>query len=247
MKISSSNVLTESTIAVNSDDSGQDIDNIKGYDFSENYAGAGIDATMEFEFTLAETTSISYVSIAGHTLIGTVEIFFDDVSVYSYTLGTRQSVLTFYFNQTDVDVIKLVFNKQGSDSTVMIVTHVAAGATFDVPNSGEQAGYKRVWLTPSKKQQVIVNGAAAPISILNRSISTQAVLSIPNMPTTIARNEFRDLGDYMITTAFFILEDEETPDSSYMCFNTKLNPPKAHSKTRNLQSVSFSYSAYTGV
>lgn len=248
MRISSNNLVPSATITVTADDSGQDQDNVKSFDFSTNYAGAGSVGTMVFSIVLPSAQDLSYVAIAGHTLVGSVEVKIDTVSVGTYTLSdNRKSCLFFNFTEQSGTTIEITFDKLGATSTVMLVTHIAAGISFNVPNSGEQSGYQRLWLTASKKQEITLNAAAAPVSIINKSIAPKATLSIPNMPRAIAEGAYRDLTDYLISTAFFILERDDSPNSSYLCFDTKLKTPKAHSKTRELVNVSFSFNAFTGV
>lgn len=248
MRISSSNYIPDATITIAADDSGQDSTNIKSFDFSTSYTGAGTDATMQLDIALDQPRTIDHVALAGHTLIGSVEVLLDDVSfgTYSFT-DNRKNCIMFTFDALEVAVVKLVCDKQGASSTVMLVSHVAAGMSFNVPNSGETSGYLRLWLAPTNQQQVTLTSASTPVAFINKPKLPRATLNIPNMPTTVAIGDYRDLCEYMVTNAYFVIEREDMPNASYLCFDTIVKAPKAHSATRVLVNCSFSFHAYTGV
>lgn len=246
MKISSSNFIPDAAIVVDEDSSIQNPDDVKTFDFAEKYFSAGTAAQLRMTITLAAASPLSYVAIAGHTLLGTTEVRIDTVLVASFIItDNRTTCQTLYFAEISGTVIELTFTKAAS-SNVYAISHIAAGETFDVPNKGETSGFSRSWLTPSKKQQVVLSDSAAPTSIINKSIAEKATLNLPNMPKAIAEGSYRDLCDFIIANAFFILEQEAVANSSYLCFDAKINPPKAHSDTRELVNSGFSFRAFTG-
>ncbi len=252
MKISYTNILKDFSISVASDASSDTPNNVQDFDFSTNYSGNGVDTELTFSFNfISGARKINYVGIAGHTLVGTVEIIVDSnlVSSYTFTKVDEEGVLMFTFpTVANVTNVTVKCKKDLSPAnTVMTVTHIAGGLTFDVPNSGETAGYKRLWLTPSLKQQVTLNQAAGPVSIINRSIAPKATLSIPNMPKFVAEGLYLELQKYIIKNAFFVIEQESIIKSAYLGFDVKLSPPTAHAATRELVDANFSFSAYNGV
>lgn len=231
---------------------GQDVEAIETFDFSEKYTSGGVAATFSMEQTLDSAVSINYVSIAGHNFGedgGTVEVFVDSVSKGSYSFADgRNSVVTFIFTaDVSATVIKFVYTKITA-SFQGTLAFLASGTAFEVPNEGENSGYRRPWLTRNLVQRVIDNDQGAPVAVVRQAKSRKLTLTLRNQLTTFVEDEWRDFVDFLYDVgAFFIIEDSTKENSSYLCFNGVAKEPTAHGATRALQNVSISFLAYTGL
>lgn len=256
MKITENNSFanTGSLSVTADDDVAQNIDNIENFGFDALYSSAGTDATFIILKTFAGADRFpgSYVAISGHnfgTDAGSLEIKVNTVSkgTVSFSDGRSNDVLVSFDEIALIDRIELIYTKTSS-SFRGIVSFVASGQAVDVPNSGEQGGYRRDWLTRHESFLTIRNDQAAPVAVIKRAEANTLTLTIPNMGRTFAESTWQDILDIIFTDgAFFIRERDDTPRSAYLCTSPDNVRMLAHSATRELVSASLSFTAYTGV
>lgn len=255
MKITSSNLFTNTgalTVPFD-DDITQTKANLETADFSEKYTSLGAAGTFSIQKTFAGANrfTCSYVAIAGHNFGDdagsvTVHVNGDLKGTVSFANDTRNNVLFVTFAAVSLTDTILITYTKGTATNQMTVTFVAAGATFDVPNDGEQSGYSRVWLTTNVRQRVQENNEAGPILIATQRIAPTVTLTIANMGRTFAEGAWQGFLNFASSTPFFIKEQDAEPRSSYLCFDPVLFPPKAHSRTRELVTAALRFQAFTG-
>lgn len=255
MKITETNGFDNTgTLTVPSDDdTTQTKANMETADFSEKYTSLGSSATFTIQKTFAggDRFTCGYIAIAGHnfgTDGGSVEVFVKNVSKgsQSFSDDNRNSVVLFSFTEvTLVDDIDIVYTK-GTSTNQITITFIAAGAVLEVPNDGEQSGYRRAWLTKHIRQRVQDNDEAGPVLVATQRISARLTLNVANMGRAFAESTWRDFLDFAGSTPFFIRERDDNNRSSYLCFDPRLTAPRAHSQTRELVNSAITFQAFTG-
>ncbi len=256
MKITKNNSFanTGSLSVTADDDATQDINNIESFGGDALYSSAGTAATFAVLKTYAGADRFpgSYVAVSGHnfgTDAGVLEILVNTVSrgFIDFADGRSNDVMVTFAEVALIDRIELVFTKLVSANRALL-SFVAAGQSEDVPNSGEQGGYRRDWMTRHEDFLTTRNDQAAPVAVLKRATANLLTLTVPNMGRAFAEGEWQDILDAAFDDgAFFIRERDDNPRSAYLCTAPSNARLSAHGSTRELVSVALSYTAHTGV
>ena len=139
---------------------------------------------------------------------------------------------------------KITFNR-GGNTRPITVSYFAAGNSWEVPNSGEMAGYARPWSNPQLRNRTQVN-KGMPTSAIVETTILNGKLKVDNMLTSDVVDIWVPFQSFAIREGFFIVEDETKPDYGYYCYNAKTEAVKAHSQTRTLQNAGIGFSCWTG-
>ena len=247
MLLTKTNILT-SAPTITSGSSSDDASNLIDQDFSLNYTSSSkLSMTIEF----GSTSEITYVSLAGLILAGdgsgtSSVTLYDSTSVLATVLLKRNHCVVIPFEARTFTNLKIVLTNP-TQNTEISLAYIAGGTTLTVPNDGEVGGYTRHWLNRQIKTQATTNQLAAPVTVLRKPIAVKGNLNIPNMLATFSQDDYQDFLDFAIDSLFFIIEDETKFESSYCCFEIVPKPPKAHSQTRSLNNISFSFKVFNGL
>ena len=71
-------------------------------------------------------------------------------------------------------------------------------------------------------------------------------LSLPNEVAEFTETDWQDFEDFTLEQPFFIKEQEDEPQSAYICFDAK-HDIAAHPQTRKLNTVKLTFNAYNGL
>lgn len=257
MKLSTNNSFTNTgALSVTSDnDATQDIDNIENFGFDELYSSAGTAATFTILKTFgggANRFPGSYVAISGHNFgddAGSVEIKVNLVSIgtQSFAAGRSHDIMMTFDEVALINRIEIIYTKISAGFRG-IVSYVSAGQSLDVPNSGEQSGYRRDWLTRHQNFLTTRNDQAAPVAVIKRAEANVLTLTIPGMGRDFAESTWQTFLDSAFTDgAFTARERDDDPLSSYLCTSPDNALVSAHGSTRELVRAQISFTAYTGV
>ncbi len=246
MIVTTSNKLTGVTPTILTDAGVGEIPaNITDPDHSLTYTSGT--ATDDFTISFGAMNAVSYVAISGHDAAkvnpATVQVL-DNGSIVQQVTITRNHNLLFSFttaNFTDLQV-KFVATP---NTTPVTVSYIAAGAYLEVPR-GEQAGYSRQWLKRQISQQTSSNLETAPTAITQKRTGLKGSLSSPNQELTFIESSWQPFVDFSFTQPFFIKEIDDRPETSYICYDPK-HDVKAHAKTRTLDDLTLSFTAYNGL
>jgi hypothetical protein len=248
--ITKTNVLIGVTPTIGLDLGTGDPASITDPDHSTSYLGGP--ATDPFEVRFGSTGVIDYVAISGHNGCSTgndmtIEIRDSTIGVVtSATISRNNNVVITFTPQAFADLrVRFIHNPV---TYRMTLTYVAAGESITIPNDGEQSGYARNWLNRQIMQRVTGNTVSAPIALTKRRKALKGSLNIPNATTSFSRGDWQDFLNFADSLPFFIRENDMLPESSYICFNPKLDrTARAHGSTRALDALSISFDAYNGL
>jgi len=245
LSISTSNVLINQTPTITDAGVGESANNISDPDHSLNYTCGS--SASNFAVSYGARSNISYVGISGHNAAtpasATIQLYNGALLVDSVTIKRNHNIM-FTFPSMDFTDLKVVF-VTSPVSYQMTVSFIAAGKHLTIA-SGEQAGYKRAWLSRSITQRMTTNLRGAPVAGTKKSISPVVTLSLPNQMAAFSQDEWQDFEDFSYEQPFFIKEVEGLPESTAMAFNPK-HDIKAHSSTRSLNVIMVKFTAYTGL
>ena len=250
MKISKSNLLLGVTPTVSTGASSDSAANISDPDHSTNYTSSNNQyLTVDF----GSRPVISYLAVSGHNVTdsgsntGRITLMDHDTVLFNAILDRNNTVM-FYFDARNFTNLRVVFEAIGGHSNGgTTVSYIAAGAAFDVPNSGEQGGYSRNHLTRAITSRVTSNKNSAPVAVVTKATELSGKLNIPNVTKAFSTGEWQSFLDFSINQPFFILEDETNFTSSYACFEPKYIAPKAHGSTRLLDNLAINFKVYNGI
>jgi len=248
MLLTKTNILSGTIPTISVGSSSDDAENITDQDFSLNYTSSS-KTSMTIEF--GATAEITYMALAGLIIAGdgsgtSSVTLYDDTSLINTALLKRNHCVVIPFEARSFTNLKIVLANPTADTEISIA-YVSAGTTLTVPNDGETAGYTRHWLNRQIKTKATTSNLAAPVTVLRKPIAIKGTLSIPNMLASFSQEDYQDFLDFAIDELFFIIEDETKFESSYCCFEMIPKPPKAHSQTRSLNNVAFSFKVFNGL
>ena len=258
MIITTSNILAGATPTIVTGVSGDLAANITDRDFSVNYTSSD-----QFRLTASfgATGAINYVAVAGTNIKGglygadvsRVRVYDGSTLIATIKVTTDQVVVISFPSQTFTDLRIGLYNATGS--TPPILTYAAAGVALTVPNSGEQSGYNRQFLTRNIKQRNTVNNLGAPTAAIQKRVALKGTLNIPNVLKSFSENEWQTFLNFAYNDHFFIKEQEDvvvnefagSNPSAYLCYEATNSKATAHSQTRALNNLSISYKVFTGL
>ena len=265
MKLSTNNRFanTGALSVTSDDDAAQDIDNIENFGFDALYSSAGTASTFTILKTFSGSNRFpgSYVAVSGHNFgddAGSIEIKVNTVSkgVVSFSAGRSHDVMVTFDEISLVNRIEIIYTKTVSGFRG-IVAFVAAGQAIDVPNpggltgavaGGEQAGYRRDWLTRHQNFLTTRNDQAAPVAVIKRAEANTLTLNIPNITRDFGDSPWQTFLDHAFDAgAFMLRERDDDALSSYLCTSPDNARIAAHAATPNLVRAQISFTAYTGV
>ena len=241
LSISYTNVLIDQVPTITDPGTDETPANLSDPDHSLNYTcGTNV---SDFSISYGAQTGISYVAVSGHNAAtpspATVAIY-DGLDFVQFVQPLkRNNNLMFTFDERDFTnlIIRFLTVPKNHQTTV---SFIAAGKHFNIAR-GEQAGYKRLWLMRQQQQRTTTNMQAAPVSSLQKPKALKGSLTLPN---EIA--DWQDFIDFTFEQPFFIKEQEDEPQSSYVCFDAK-HDIAAHPQTRKLNAVKLTFNAYNGL
>jgi len=248
MKISLSSVIDGVIPAVITGAGSGRLSEITNADHSLLYTGA--DAS-DLELSFGAVTC-RYVGISGHNTAspaagqaGTVTLL-DGITEIQTVALTRSHNLMFTF-ETEQVFTDMRVRFSNSAAAAITITYIAAGDYFDVPNGGEQSGYKRNWLNRPLVQRSTYGLNSAPIAVIRDRKPPKGTLSIPNSLTAFSQGTWQTFVGHIQLHPFFIKENDELPESTVLAFEPKFKAPTAHASTRELNKLSINYSVYIGL
>lgn len=243
--MSFTNVLRGLTPTITNPGTGQEPTNITNPDHSLVYTCGT--ASTDFELSFGPQSNISYVGISGHTAAtlndANVEIFNGTTQVAIAQI-TRNNNLMFSFDPIAFTDLIIRFTTV-PNTYQMTVSYIAAGERL-LLTTGEQAGYKRNWLTRSYTQSVSTNLQTAPIAITQNNKALTGVISFPNQDATTSRGAWQQFEDFSYQEPFFINEVTDLPEASYIAFNPK-HTITAHAQTRALDVIKMNFTCFNGL
>ena len=250
LSISYTNVLIDQVPTITNSGTGETPANLSDPDHSLNYTcGTNV---SDFSISYGAQSNISYVAVSGHNGAdgGNIMVaIFDGLDFIQLILPVvRNNNLMFSFVEQDFTdlIIKFLPLPSGPPLTKEItVSFIAAGQHFDI-ETGEQAGYKRLWLMRQLQQRTTTNMQAAPVSSLQKPKALKGSLTLPNTDLSFTMDEWQDFIDFTFEQPFFIKERVNDPSSTYICFDAK-HDIAAHPQTRKLNAVKLSFNAFNGL
>lgn len=245
LSISKSNVLVDQVPTIIDPGTDETPANISDPDHSLNYTcGTSVG---DFAVSYGAQTNISYVAISGHTAAtptqATIDLF-DGVTLIDTVVLQRNNNVMFTFPAQDFTDLIVKFNTVPNNFQ-MTVSYIAAGEHL-ILTYGEQAGYKRSWLTRHTTQRTTTNLQAAPVSMLQKSKSMKGTLSLPDEFATFAEGDWQSFIDFSFEQPFFIKEFSDKPESTYICYDPK-HGVMSHGSTRTLDVITLSFTLFNGL
>lgn len=245
LSISRSNVLIGQTPTITDVGVGEDADNISDPNHSLNYTCGS--SAVNFAVSYGAQTNISYVGISGHNAAtpaqATVELYNDTTLIDSVVIKRNHNIMFTFPAQTFQD-LKVVFITVPV-SYQMTLSFIAAGRHLTIA-TGEQAGYKRAWLNRHTTQKTTTNLQVGPVSGTRKSKALKGSLSFPNQLAVFAEGTWQDFIDFSFDQPWFIKEQIDKPESSYLCFDPA-HDIKAHPQTPVLDVIMLKFTAYNGL
>ena len=246
LSISMTNVLINQIPVISSDPGiGETPSNISDPDHSLNYT-CGTSGN-DFIISYGAQVNLNYIAISGHNAAtpaqATIEIYNGSNFVQRAVLNRNNNVMFTFITQNFSDlIIKFLTVPKNHQTTV---SYIAAGQYINIP-TGEQAGYKRLWLMRHLQQRTTTNMQNMPISSLKKPKGLKGSLSLPNQLKGFTEVDYQNLIDFTLEQPFFIKEQSNKPESSYICFDAK-HDISAHPQTRKLNAVKLSFNAFNGL
>ena len=246
LSISYTNVLIDQVPTITDPGTDETPANLSDPDHSLNYTcGTNV---ADFSISYGAQSNISYVAVSGHNAASpapaTVAIY-DGLNFVQFVQPLkRNNNLMFTFTERNFSnlIIRFLTAPNNHQTTV---SFIAAGQHFDI-ETGEQAGYKRLWLMRQLQQRTTTNMQAAPVSSLQKPKALKGSLTLPNTDLDFTMDEWQDFIDFTFEQPFFIKERVNDPQSSYICFDAK-HDIAAHPQTRKLNAVKLSFNAFNGL
>ena len=245
LSISKSNVLTNVVPTFNDPGTGEIAANISDPDHSLNYTCGT--STGHFLVSYGAQTNISYIAVSGHTAAtpapATIEIYDDALLIDSVVISRNHNLMfTFPLHDFTNLIVKFI---TVPNNYQMTVSFIAAGEYLSI-ETGEQSGYSRNWLNRHLTQRTTTNLQVGPVSSLTQKKTLSGTLSLPNELISFAENDWQDFIDFAFEQPFFIKEQTDKPQSSYICFDPKFDT-NAHSQTRALDVLKLKFTVFNGL
>ena len=245
LSISTSNVLEDVTPTITDAGIGEAASNISDPNHSLNYTCGS--SSAHFAVSYGAQSNISYVGISGHnaatTANATVYLYNGGVLIDSVTLKRNNNIM-FTFPLMSFSDLKVVF-VTSPVTYQMTLSFMAAGKHLSI-DTGVQAGYKRAWLKRHTTQKTTTNNQVGPVTGTVKSVALKGSLKLPHATTDFATGEWQDFIDFAHDQPFFMKEIEDTPESSYMCFDPK-EDVAAHGQSPELQVITLKFKVYNGL
>ena len=255
MIITKSNVLLGLTPVVSEGASTNDEANITDPDFSTSYISSN-QSNLTADFGVIP--NISYIAVAGVNIAATLNnggiTVLDGVTTIKTNFIDRNNCVVITFaTRTFTNLRIRLFN---NNATLNPQCHfMAAGLHFEVPNSGENAGYNRQFLNRNFKNKTTVNENAAPTALLRNKTPAKGSLKLQNISKAFSENEWQDFLDFAFSNYFFIRENDgtiisetkENNQSAYLCYEMEGNSVTAHDSTRLLNNISVKFKVFNGL
>ena len=245
LSISTSNVLIDQVPTITDAGVGEVASNISDPDHSLNYTcGTNV---ANFAVSYGAQTNISYVAISGHTAAtltqATIELYNDTTLIGTAVIKRNHNIMFTFPAQAFQDLIVKFVTVPNTHQTT--VSFIAAGRHIVVP-AGEQAGYKRAWLNRHTTQKTTTNLQVGPVAGTRKSVALMGNLLLRNQTAEFAEGVWQDFIDFSFDQPFFIKEQSDKPESSYICFDPK-HGIGAHGETRKLDVITLKFTAYNGL
>ena len=245
LSISKSNVLIDQVPAITDAGIDEIPANISNPDHSLNYTCGS--STANFEVSYGAQTNISYVGISGHTAStpnqATVELWNGTTKVDQAVIKRNNNIMFTFVLQNFTDLIVKFITVPVTYQ--MTLSYICAGQFLTAIN-GEQAGYKRAWLNRHTTSKTTTNLQVAPVSTLNKSKALKGTLSFPNESALFTQGDWQDFIDFSFEQPFFIKEQVNKPESSYICYDP-VHDIVSHPQTRKLDVIKLKFTAYNGL
>lgn len=249
MRITKSNILLGKAPTVTVGSSSDDPANVTDPDFSTHYTGT---SSSRLTFSFGAVSEIDYIAVAGiNTASGTgfnsgVAVL-DGGSTVAVNTVIRNNCVLISFDARAFSNLVVTFTN--ASNNLPRVSFIAGGKSFDVPNGGENSGYNRQFLNRNFTSKNSINNLAAPTSYLKKKQPAKGRLNLPNMTKEFSEGEYQEFLDFAVDNYFFIREQDSLPENSsaYLCYNLNKNQVTAHSQTRSLNNISFSFSVFNGL
>ena len=246
LSISYTNVLINQVPTITDPGTDEIPANLSDPDHSLNYTcGTNV---ADFSISYGAQTAISYVAISGHNAAtpasATVAIY-DGLNFVAFVQPLKRNhnlMFTFVERNFTNLIIRFLTVPSNHQTTV---SFIAAGKHLNI-STGEQAGYKRLWLMRQLQQRTTTNMQSAPVSTLKKPKSLKGSLTLPNEIAEFTEGDWQDFIDFTFEQPFFIKEQEDEPQSTYVCFDAK-HTISAHAQTRKLNAVKLSFNAFNGL
>lgn len=246
LSISYTNVLIDQIPTITDPGTDETPANLSDPDHSLNYTcGTNV---ADFSISYGAQSNISYVAVSGHNAASPAPAsvaIYDGLDFVQFVQPLkRNNNLMFTFDERDFTnlIIRFLTVPKNHQTTV---SFIAAGQHFDI-ETGEQAGYKRLWLMRQLQQRTTTNMQAAPVSSLQKPKALKGTLTLPNTDLDFTMDEWQDFIDFTFEQPFFIKERVNDPQSTYICFDAK-HDIAAHPQTRKLNAVKLSFNAFNGL
>ncbi len=245
LSISATNVLIDQVPTITDPGEEENPANLSDPDHSVNYTCGSNSAN--FSINYGSQNNINYVGISGHnaatTANATIALYDGLNLIDSVELSRNNNVMFTFasrnFSQLIIRFLTLPKNYQAT------VSYIAAGRYIDIP-TGEQSGYKRLWLMRHTQQRTTTNMQSMPVSSLQKPVALKGALSLPNQLRDFTELDYQNFIDFTFEQPYFIKEQSDKPQSSYICFSAK-HDLSAHPQTRLLNAVKLSFNAYNGI
>lgn len=245
LSISYTNVLIDETPTITDPGADEIPANISDPDHSLNYT-CGVN-TSDFSIDYGAKNNITYVAISGHNAAtpaqATIALYDGLNLVDSVDIKRNHNVMFTFTERNFTNLIIRFLTVPNNHQTT--VSYIAAGKHLDIP-TGEQAGYKRLWLLRHTTQKTTTNLQSAPVSSTKKRKSLTGNLSLPHQLKGFTEGDWQDFIDFAFEQPFFIKEQVDKPESSYICFDAA-HDINAHAQTRKLNGVKIRFNAYNGI
>ena len=248
MLITTSNLLKGVTPVVSIGASSDLPANVTNQDFSLNYTGSS-SSTLVFDFGVI--TSANYVAVAGILIKGNgsgdsyVQVLDNGVSIDISTTKRDHCVMINFASRSFTNLQVKLFNATNNQAPTL--SYVAAGEAITIPNGGEIGGYDRQWARRNIKSRTTTNNLGAPIGSLKKRFPAKGSLSLPNMVRQFSGDTWQNFLDFGVEELFFINEDEEKPNLTYVCYDLESSKTIAHNQTRALNNLSIKFKVFNGL
>ena len=96
------------------------------------------------------------------------------------------------------------------------------------------------------QQRTTTNMQSMPVSSLKKPKGLKGTLSLPNELQAFTEGDYQNFIDFALEQPFFIKEQSNKPQSSYICFDAK-HDTAAHPQTRKLNAIKLAFTAFNGL
>ena len=245
LSISYTNVLIDKTPSITDPGADEFAEYISDPDHSLNYTSGTTE--QDFSINYGSQSGISYVAVSGHNAATSAPChinLYDGTSLIDSVYIKRNNNIMFTFTERNFTQLIIEFAAVLNSSEITL-SFIAAGKHFEI-TTGEQAGYKRLWLLRNTTQKTTKNLQSAPVSSIKKRKALVGNLSLPHQLKEFTEDDWQDFIDFTFEQPFFIKEQTAIPESTYTCFDA-VHDIKAHPQTRKLNAITLKFNAYNGL